>query len=125
MEIYNPILDKEETENTKSHMEVLTEYIIEQLNDYIEHQKEARKFVSVFRGLLPGVDEATIDFTIKSSKDLIKSLITNDVDLFIDSVANFGTESIKLIPRETQEEMCKNFRLELYKNAEKAFENNK
>ena len=122
MEIYNPVLDKKE-ETSKSKMEILTEYILEELNDYIEDQKRLYRYTSIFDGLLPGIEKETLDLTIMLSKNLIKSLITNNVDLFVSSVASFGTEQIKYMSKESQAELCKNFRLELYKNAEKAFNN--
>ena len=123
MEIYNPMLDKKEESSSKSKMEILTEYILEELNSFIEDQKKAYKYIPVFDGLLPGINETVIDTTIRLSKNLIKALITNDVDLFVDSVASFGTEQIKYSSRELQIEFCKSCRLELYKNAEKALEN--
>lgn len=123
MEIYNPALEEKEENNSKSKMEILTEYILEELNSFIEDQKKAYKYIPVFDGLLPGINETVIDTTIRLSKNLIKALITNDVDLFVDSVASFGTEQIKYSSRELQIEFCKSCRLELYKNAEKALEN--
>ena len=123
MEIYNPMLDKEEKKSSKSKMEVLTEFILDELNSYIEDSKRFYRYVSIFNDLLPNIEEGLLDNTIRLSKNLIKSLIVNDVDLFVDSLAGFGTEQVKYMPRETQEKICKDFRLELYKNAEKAFNN--
>lgn len=123
MEIYNPMLDKKEESSSKSKMEILTEYILEELNSYIEDEKRLYRYTTMFNGFLPGVEKETLDEIIKCSKDLIKALITNDVNLFIQSASRFGMDGINNLPRGIQEKVCKNFRLELYKNAEKALEN--
>lgn len=125
MEVYNPALEEDKDNSSKSKMEILTEYILEELNSYIEDEKRAYKHIPIFNGLLPGINKDVIDTTIKLSKSLVKALITNNVDLFIDSLSGLGAEHIKYLSRESQIELCKSCRLELYKNAEKAFENNK
>lgn len=122
MEIYNPMLDKEEKSFSKTKMEILTEYILEELNSYIEHEKKAYNYIPIFDKLLPGINEEVIDTTIRLSKNLVKSLITNDVDLFVDSLSSFGTD-VNFLSKEGQKKFCNDLRLELYKNAEKALEN--
>ena len=49
MEIYNPALEEKEESNSKSKMEILTEYILEELNSFIEDQKKAYKYIPVFK----------------------------------------------------------------------------